>query len=131
LLFAMDKKLAMLTVGDDMRLWRWVFCAGLVSLIAAGAAAGIRARAPLVRKAVQLVGVVGQCALPLFVIHVLIIDVHNILVALKTPSVVAVVLPLLAFSVVAALMIHRLYTLYYGSLLSSGGSPGAPQPAAA
>ncbi len=133
LLFVSDKSVQKLFDGDDMRLWRWMFCAGLVGLITAGAAFLVRLHGiRFFRRVQRLLGVVGQCALPLFVLHVMIIDIHDIILLTSAPRMVAMWIPLVAFALFAGGLIHRLYTLYYGSVWSSASTPPvgqAPLPA--
>lgn len=131
MLYGMDKSLGKLLDGDDMRLWRWLFCLGLVGIIAALATVAIESRrlpalSPVLRPLVRFVGIVGQGALPLFVLHVLVIDVHNLIALTSAPGWVSGGLPLIAFSIAAGAFIHRLYTLYYGPLLKSASASGAP-----
>ena len=107
--------------GDDMRIWRWVFCAGGTLSIAALGAAAIRAKnAPKpLRTFTRACGVFGQIALPLFVLHMLALDIHHILVELDLPLWVAISLAVLAFLIVVGWVLRRLYSLYYGSMESS------------
>lgn len=137
LLYGMDGSLSRLVDGDDMRLWRWLFCLGLVGIIAAVSVVAIEAKRvavlkPVLRPMVRFMGIMGQGALPMFVLHVLVIDVHKIIELTSAPVWVSGGLPLLVFSVAAGAFVHRLYTLYYGPLFTtvSSSTPGAA-PAAA
>jgi hypothetical protein len=137
LLYGMDGSLSRLVDGDDMRLWRWLFCLGQVGIIAAVSVVAIEAKRiavlkPVLRPMVRFMGIMGQGALPMFVLHVLVIDVHKIIELTSAPVWVSGGLPLLVFSVAAGAFVHRLYTLYYGPLFTTASSstPGAA-PAAA
>jgi amino acid adenylation domain-containing protein len=117
LLRLVDGSLMRIHDGDDMRLWRWVFCAGAVLCIAALASDAITRRlAPgLARSFARLLGVVGQCALPFFVLHVLVIDVYVLLSLAKVPRALGLGLTIGPFLGFGGWMVARIYTLYYGT----------------
>jgi amino acid adenylation domain-containing protein len=130
LLYGMDGSIGRLVDGDDMRLWRWLFCFGLVGVIGAVAVLAIEAKRlvalkPVLRPLVRFVGIMGQGALPMFVLHVLVIDVHKIIELADVPGWVSGGIPLLAFTLGAGLFVNRLYTLYYGPIFGTATSTGA------
>jgi amino acid adenylation domain-containing protein len=124
LLRVVDGSLIRIHDGDDMRLWRWVLCAGAVLCIGALASDAITSRMlpGFARSLTRLIGVIGQCALPFFVLHVLVIDVYVLLSLAHVPRALGLGLTVGPFVGFCGWMVARIYTLYYGTSASQHAS---------
>jgi amino acid adenylation domain-containing protein len=101
----------------DMGLWRWFFYGGAVLLLSALTHAALRRHDRLpsaVRESLKVVGVVGQCTLPIVMGHELVLKLKTLLVLLGVPTAVAIALTVLAFVTTITWVSIRLYQLYYG-----------------
>lgn len=114
--------------ADDMGLWRWLFCAGGVLVL--GAAAKKAMTTAKASRATQALGTIGQLALPLFVLHLLVIDSHHILEALGMPTFLSFALVMVTFALVVRAMATRLYALYYGTTPAPAPAPTKTRPRA-
>jgi hypothetical protein len=105
--------------SGDMGVWRWLFYSGAV-LIAGGLLNLLLERytslPKLGQKAVNLWGVLGQCTLPVIVLHILVLHVKAVLVLVGLPEKIALALPLALFVLSLAWMMRAIYRMYYGSL---------------
>jgi amino acid adenylation domain-containing protein len=101
----------------DMGLWRWFFYGGAVLLLSALTHAVLRRHDRLpsaLRESLRVVGVVGQCTLPIVMGHQLVLKLKKLLVLLGVPTAVAIALTVLAFVTTIGWLGLRLYQLYYG-----------------
>lgn len=102
-----------------MPVWKWIFYAGMVLLMASLLSVSLNAyessSAPL-RVGFNLLGVLGQISLPVFVCHNLVLRVKALLVHVGLPGGIALVIPLALFFGGCGWMMYRLYGLYYGSV---------------
>jgi hypothetical protein len=117
-LFVERGQLAALYDGADMGLWRWLFFIGAVLAVAGGLSEVVSRSSRLptpVRNALNLTAALGQCALPVFVFHKVVLQIKALLDATGLPDAVAMLIPLTAFIVVCGWMIQRVYKLYYSS----------------
>lgn len=108
-----------------MPLWKWTLYGGTVLLMASLLSKALGAyesfSAP-VRIGTNLLGVLGQISLPVFVCHNLVLRVKGLLVHAGMPGGPALVIPLALFFGGCGWMMFKLYQLYYGSV---GGRPTA------
>jgi amino acid adenylation domain-containing protein len=105
--------------SNDMGLWRWSFYTGASLVLAAGIALVVIRLASMpvmVRRLFQFVGVIGQCAFPVFVLHLSAISIKGVLVKLGASDSTALMIVLVFFFVSCGWCIVRLYRLHYGDL---------------
>jgi amino acid adenylation domain-containing protein len=103
----------------SMPLFRWVFYAGTILIFASVMSQSLTRydRMPAaIRETINVVGVLGQISLPVFVLHQLVLRAKFLLVLAGMHGTLALVLPLLAFFAACWWMMSKLYRLYYGSL---------------
>jgi amino acid adenylation domain-containing protein len=106
--------------------WKWLLYGGL--FLAALAAidrtlAGYHALPRPWQLAARLVGVLGQLALPVFLVHFFATDLGNVVSWLGGPAWADVGSGLLFFVVVTAPLVRRVYRLYYASEPAAGAWP--------
>jgi hypothetical protein len=102
----------------DMRPWRWAFYSSVVVIFAGMTGALLQRYRSIpgrLRKMLHVLGTIGQIALPVFVLHQLVLDAKKLLVIAGVPGPVALALPLMAFFGICGWMGVRLYLLYYGT----------------
>ncbi len=103
----------------DMAPWRWVFYSGVVVVVAAMIDLVLGRFASLPRAlqvALQLGGVLGQCSLPIFVLHGMVTELKAMLDVAGSPPPVSTAVALLAFACACGLAIGSIYRAYYGRL---------------
>ncbi len=124
LLYVDRGSFAALADGDNMGLWRWPVYTGAVLLLASGLSALINSyeRLPAsVRTFVNLMGVLGQCSLIIYVLHSVVLRVKVLLVTTGLPDPIALALPLFSFLVCCGFIMNKIYRLYYGALITRAG----------
>jgi amino acid adenylation domain-containing protein len=112
-------------------LWKWIFYGGTVLLLASALSVALNAyeRSPApVRIGFNLLGVLGQLSLPIFVCHNLVLRIKGLLVHWGMPGGPAMVIPLVMFFGGFGWVMFKLYQLYYGSV-SGAASATREQPA--
>jgi hypothetical protein len=103
--------------GDDMGIWRWTFYSGAVLVLVGAVGAVLRQFAKLprvIRVFLWIVGVVGQCTFPIFVLHLVVLQAKAVLVMLHVPEKVALGLVVSTFVAFCMWCITSLYKLHYG-----------------
>jgi len=127
MLYVMTGSFAEIQNAAILPLWKWTFYGGTVLLMAALLSKALGAyesfSAP-VRVATNVVGVLGQISLPVFVCHNLVLRVKGLLVHAGMPGGPALIIPLALFFGGCGWMMFKLYQLYYGSV---GRRPAVPQ----
>jgi hypothetical protein len=110
--------LSVILEAADMRLWRWLTYIGLTLFLLAcmGWMARMYSGILTSRTAsyMRLLSVIGQCSLPIFVLHGLVLKAKQLLVLTGIPGWLALALPLLIFFAIMTWMIRNLYHLSYG-----------------
>lgn len=102
-----------------MPLWKWIFYGGTVLLVASMLSVALDAyeRSPApVRIGFNLLGVLGQLSLPIFVCHNLVLRIKGLLMHWGMPGAIALVIPLAMFFGGFGWVMFKLYELYYGSV---------------
>lgn len=102
--------------SNDMGVWRWCSYIGATLLLLVGTGWLASRLASLKRGPagiLQLVSVIGQCSLPIFVLHGLVLKVKQLLVLGGVPGSLALALPLMLFLAAMTWMIRNLYRLSY------------------
>jgi amino acid adenylation domain-containing protein len=110
--------LAALSDADDMGMWRWAAYAAAVLLAASGLTLLLDRYDNLpawIRRSLNWVGILGQCSLIVYVLHGVVLEVKVLLVAARVPETLALLVPLGAFMLACAMVMSRIYRLYYGS----------------
>jgi hypothetical protein len=107
-----------LAMGEDMRLWRWTFYSGCLLVTLGLILLSLKHFETLsrrVQEAFKWAGILGQCTLPVVVLHGLVMTIKRILVTLGVPSSIGLALPLVLFFLAIGIAARRIYRLYYGS----------------
>jgi hypothetical protein len=110
---------AALADGDDMGLWRWFVYGGAVLLLASclTMAARLYGRLPTAMQTfLNLLAILGQFSLLVYVLHGIVLQVKILLVAAGLPESVSLALPLIVFFAICTTAMGRLYRIYYGKL---------------
>jgi amino acid adenylation domain-containing protein len=127
MLYVSTGSLAEIQNAAIMPLWKWMFYGGTVLVMASLLSVSLSSyesfSAP-VRIGTNLLGVLGQISLPVFVCHNLVLRVKGLLLHAGMPGGPALVIPLALFFGGCGWMMFKLYQLYYGSV---GGRPAMPQ----
>ncbi|RQP26340.1 amino acid adenylation domain-containing protein [Piscinibacter terrae] len=116
-----------------MPLWKWIFYGGTVLLMASLLSVALNAHERLpapARVGFNLLGVLGQLSLPIFVCHNLVLRIKGLLVHWGMPGGPALIIPLAMFFGGFGWVMAKLYALYYGSV-SGAASKAQEQPAGA
>lgn len=106
----------------DMGLHRWLFYCGVISFIFMMASVPMARYEDLsvhLRTSLNLIAVLGQVSLPMFVLHGLVFDAKNLLEIAGVPKSLAITIPLLAFFLFFYILMSRLYRLYYSPAVVS------------
>ncbi len=101
----------------DMGVWRWTFYSGLVLVLASGVLTTLLHFASLpvfMQKGLQIVGVLGQCTFPIFVLHGLVLRAKLLFLLAGMPMWAALAIPFALFFLFCGWIMRRLYQLYYG-----------------
>lgn len=107
--------------SKDMSLHRWLFYSGVIAFIFMATStfmARYDALSVHSRVALNVIAVLGQVSLPMFVFHSLVFDVKNLLEIAGVPKGPAIVIPLLGFLLFFWKLMSRLYRLYYSPAIN-------------
>jgi amino acid adenylation domain-containing protein len=116
--------------SPDILLPKWLVYVGVTLLLGAlFEALLVWARPRLVRSGLQWLGVVGQCAMPIFILQGVALDVSAFGRALGLPDKAATALAVGSFVLTVGWMMRRIHALYYG-VIAVDPSPGAAGAAA-
>lgn len=110
---------AALADGDDMGLWRWPVYGGTILLLASCLTVLINRYAqlpPPFRTALNLAGILGQCSLLVYVLHGVVLQAKQLLVAAGVSESVSLAVPLLAFLGLCYFVMSKMYRIFYGGL---------------
>lgn len=103
----------------DIRLWKWIFYAGaifmLVALLRKVSLRHDTWSAPA-RQTVRLVAVAGQCSLPLFIAHHLVMGIKDLFELVGVSDLLSLALALGLFFATTAYLMKKIYGLHYGTL---------------
>ncbi len=105
--------------SKHMLYWKWIFYGGVVCGLIAIFHSVVQRFAqfpPIARSAIRWSGVIGQLALPMFLLHHFVKDLKDILDLTPLPGVVNLAAVLTLFCILSFLMMRKIYNLYYGSL---------------
>lgn len=119
LLYAATGSFAAIHDAAIMPVWKWVFYAGTLLLSASllSLALSVYEQSSMpVRVSANILGVLGQISLPVFVFHNMVLQFKALLISWGMASVPALILPLGVFLAGCAWMMWRLYRLYYGAI---------------
>lgn len=114
-------------ISGDIWLPEWFFYIGVTLLLGAlFEQLLLVARGP-VRAGLEWVGVVGQCAMPIFILQGMVFDVSAFGRALGLSHALAIVVALAGFALAVGWMMRRIHGLYYGKIesLASSRAPAA------
>jgi hypothetical protein len=105
--------------------WKWLLYGGMFLTALAAIdrmAAGYHALPRAQRLVVRLTGVLGQLALPVFLVHFFATDVGNVVSALGAPAWADMGCGLLFFFALTLPLVRRVYRLYYAPQPPAGGA---------
>lgn len=106
-------------LSADIWLPEWlVYCGASLLIGALLELLLIAPRTGFLRPALQWVGVVGQCAMPIFILQGMALDISAFGRALGLPDKLAVMVSLGSFVLVVGWMMRRIHALYYGHVPS-------------
>lgn len=108
-----------LEASIQIQAWKWLLYGGVTCLLISGMRVLINHFAKLkapIRSAIRFGGAIGQCALPIFLLHKIVIDLKILLDLVGVPSSVSMLAVLGLFFGITGLMMRKIYNLYYGSL---------------
>ncbi|MDB4975707.1 MAG: non-ribosomal peptide synthetase, partial [Myxococcaceae bacterium] len=113
--------------SSDILLPKWLVYIGATLLLGAVFELCLLAsrRLPL-RGALEWLGVVGQCAMPIFILQGVALDVSAFGRALGLPDKVATALAALSFVLVVSWLMRRIHALYYGAITPEPAEPRTP-----
>jgi len=129
LVVAIDSSVTQLSVGDDMRFWKWPFYGGLylAALYLLDRAIEPLARARLgAQAAMRMLAVVGQLGLPLFILHFVATDMGNASTLLGAPDWLDILVSLAVFFLGAGFLVRTVYGLFHGQVGRASPPSAAP-----
>ncbi|MGI6854730.1 amino acid adenylation domain-containing protein [Mesorhizobium sp. 1B3] len=118
--------------GGDMGMWRWTFYIGTVFVLASGVSVLVRRLTELstsARVCLQAVAAFGQCTLPIFVLHLLVLNLKDVLEASGIPELLAMCVVLGIFFTISVWVVSQVYQLCYGPAGSFSEGVVVQQPA--
>lgn len=104
--------------GGDMGIWRWTFYIGAVLVLTSGVAfllLRLTSLSETTRVCLQVISALGQCTLPIFVLHLLILKLKAILETVGVSELSAMVIVLGMFFAICFWLVKHIYQLCYGS----------------
>jgi amino acid adenylation domain-containing protein len=109
-------------LSPDIYVPEWLFYTGVTLLIGAAVELSIlyTQRSP-VRRVHEWIGVVGQCAMPIFILQGMALDVSAFGRALGLRDSLAVLVSLGSFVLAVGWMMRRIHGLYYGAIPERAG----------
>ncbi len=105
--------------SPGISLWMWIFYGGCICSCYGAFLVLIRNDARFgsaLQGAIRWVEMAGQCALPIWIFHHLIISLKDLLDQVGVPDLIALVIVLALFFGMSYTFMKKLYNLYYGSL---------------
>jgi hypothetical protein len=103
--------------SPDINVPEWLFYVGATLLLGAAFERILLVTTrPLLRQGLQWLGVVGQCAMPIFILQGVALDVSAFGRALGLRDALAVLVSLGSFTLVVGYLMWRIHGLYYGAL---------------
>jgi amino acid adenylation domain-containing protein len=117
--FLVDGNMQAFIDESAMPVYRWVFYAGTILVLAALLSVVLSRyeRVPRIfREPLNIIAVLGQISLPVFIFHQLVLRAKALLVLAGLPDGVALAIPLLIFVGLCWWMMRKLYRLYYAKV---------------
>lgn len=109
---------AWLQTARKIALWMWVFYGGCICVLFAWLLMIVRNYAEigkLAQTTIRWGEIFGRCALPIWVLHHLVIPIKDVLALVEVPETLALVIVLGLFFGASYMLINKLYKLHYGS----------------
>jgi amino acid adenylation domain-containing protein len=108
-------------LSADIPLSKWLAFIGATLLLGAvlEACLLVSRRAHTLRRALEWLGILGQCAMPVFILQSVVLDVSAFGRFFGLPDLAATALALGGFAIAVGWMMRRIHGLYYGALSGS------------
>lgn len=114
--FAMGQQAMWWIWPKPLFVWMWLFYCGIIMMMISGLRVltlDYENKSTFFKKAINVGAVIGQLALPIYVMHEVVIPMKNLLDTLGLNGIVAIILSLGLFFGVIYFSFRKLYSLYY------------------